>query len=116
MSIELANHNDDIRRLVDRGYAVRIDGSYLVVRDIPYLDGHKAPQWGAFVAKLEYIDKVRVKQDDHQIYFAGAFPSAWTVNHRQSRRRTQIDSADQGRRRRGAVLLEQTGRRLCGLF
>ena len=74
MLIELANHNDDIRRLLEKGYALRIDGAYLVVRDIPYLDSQKALQIGAIVAKLEFIDKVRVKQDDHQIYFAGSVP------------------------------------------
>jgi hypothetical protein len=72
--IELANHNDDIRRLLDKGYALRIDNAHLVVRDIPYLDEQRAPQIGALVAKLEFIDKVRVKQDDHQVYFAGSVP------------------------------------------
>ena len=36
MLIELANHNDDIRRLLDKGFALRYDSEYLVVRDIPY--------------------------------------------------------------------------------
>ena len=74
MLIELANHNDDIRRLLEKGYALRIDGAHLVVRDIPYLDHQQALQVGTIVAKLEFIDKVRVKQDDHQIYFAGSMP------------------------------------------
>lgn len=74
MLIELASHNDDIRRLLDKGYALRVDGTYLVVRDIPYLDGQGAKQVGAIVTRLEYIDKLRVKQDDHQIYFAGSAP------------------------------------------
>jgi hypothetical protein len=72
--IELASHNDDIRRLLEKGYALRIDGAHLVVRDIPYLDHQRALQVGAIVAKLEFIDKVRVKQDDHQVYFAGSAP------------------------------------------
>jgi hypothetical protein len=74
VSIELANHNDDIRRLLEKGYALRIDGAHLVVRDIPYLDQQQALQVGAIVAKLEFIDKYRVKQVDHQIYFAGYAP------------------------------------------
>ena len=74
MLIELANHNDDIRRLIDKGYALRVDGAYLVVRDIPYLDDQKALKWGAIVTVLEFIDKVRIKQQDHQIYFAGSAP------------------------------------------
>jgi hypothetical protein len=72
--IELANHNDDIQRLLDKGYALRVDGAHLVVREVPYLDQQLTLQTGAFVAKLVYIDKVRVKQDDHQVYFAGGVP------------------------------------------
>ena len=40
----------------------------------PYLDAQKQLQWGAFVAKLEFVDKLTVKQDDHQIWFAGSVP------------------------------------------
>lgn len=74
MLIELANHNDDIRRLMEKGYALRFDSAHLVVRDIPYLDDQKALQIGAFVTKLEFIDKVRVKQQDHQVFFSGSPP------------------------------------------
>jgi len=63
-----------LRRLVEKGYAVAIDGGYLVIRDIPYLDAQRELQWGAFVAKLEFVDKLTVKQDDHQIWFAGSIP------------------------------------------
>ena len=38
MSRQLASHNEDIRRLVEAGFAVSEDSNYLVVRDIPYLD------------------------------------------------------------------------------
>lgn len=71
---ELASHNEDIRRLLEKGYALRYDSNYLVVRDIPYLDGQRALQWGAFVTKLESIDGMKVKQDDHQVFFAGSVP------------------------------------------
>jgi molybdopterin/thiamine biosynthesis adenylyltransferase len=72
--IELANHNEDIRRLLNKGYALGVDGAYLVVRDIPYLDQQMALQVGAIVTALEFIDKFRVTQVDHQIYFAGSAP------------------------------------------
>jgi hypothetical protein len=72
--IELASHNGDLQRLLDKGYALRIDGAHLVVRDIPYLDGQRALQQGAFIAKLVFVDRVHVRQDDHQVYFAGGVP------------------------------------------
>ncbi len=70
----LVNHNDDIRRLVEKGYAVAIDSNYLIVRDIPYLDSDRRLQIGAIVTKLVFIDEDRVVQDDHQIFFAGSVP------------------------------------------
>ena len=71
---ELASHNDDLRRLLEKGYAVAFDSNHLVVRDIPYLDSEGELQTGAIVAKLEFIDQVRVTQADHQVYFAGSVP------------------------------------------
>ena len=66
--------NDDLRRLLEKGYAVAFDSNHLVVRDIPYLDSEGELQMGAIVAKLEFIDQVRVTQTDHQVYFAGSVP------------------------------------------
>lgn len=71
---KLINHNDDIRRLLEKGYAIAIDSNYLVVRDIPYLDDQGKLQVGAIVTKLVFIDQDRVIQDDHQIFFAGSVP------------------------------------------
>jgi hypothetical protein len=70
----LVNHNDDLRRLVEKGYAVAFDSNYLVVRDIPYLDSERNLQIGAIVTKLEFIDQERVTQSDHQVFFAGSVP------------------------------------------
>ena len=71
---KLVNHNDDLRRLLEKGYAVAFDTNHLVVRDIPYLDSESKLQAGAIVAKLEFIDQERVTQTDHQVFFAGSVP------------------------------------------
>ena len=71
---KLVSRNDDLRRLVETGYAVGFDSNCLVVRDIPYLDAERQLQIGAIVSKLEFIDQERVTQDDHQVYFAGSVP------------------------------------------
>ena len=75
---KLVNHNEDIRRLVEKGYAVAFDSNHLIVRDIPYLDNERTLQLGAIVAKLEFIDQQRVIQTDHQIFFAGSAPCELT--------------------------------------
>ena len=71
---KLVSHNDDIRRLVEKGFAVGIDSNYLIVRDIPYLDDKRELKWGAIVSKLVAADTVRFVQDDHQIFFSGGVP------------------------------------------
>ncbi|MEJ2066130.1 MAG: ThiF family adenylyltransferase [Reinekea sp.] len=71
---KLVSHYDDIRRLVEKGYAVAFDSNCLVIRDIPYLDSNQQVQIGAIVTKLAFIDQVRVEQVNHQIFFAGSVP------------------------------------------
>ncbi len=38
MFLKLASRNEDIQRLVEKGYAVGFDSNCMVVRDISYLD------------------------------------------------------------------------------
>ncbi|CDX20097.1 conserved hypothetical protein [Mesorhizobium sp. ORS 3324] len=71
---KLVSHNDAIRRLVEKGFAVGFDSHYLIVRDIPYLDDKRALQWGAFVTKLVFTDPEHVIQEDHQVFFTGSHP------------------------------------------
>ena len=71
---KLVSHNDDIRRLVEKGFAVGFDSNYLIIRDIPYLDDKGSEQIGAFVTKLVFTDPDHVVQEDHQVFFAGSFP------------------------------------------
>lgn len=74
MLFQLANHNPDIQKLIDRGFALRLDSNFLVVRDIPYLDAEGSLCWGAIVTVLKDIDGSRVEPVDHQIFFAGGVP------------------------------------------
>lgn len=72
---QLVSHNDDLRRIVDKGYALALDpNEYLVVRDIPYLDVQGYLHIGAIVMKFVDAGEDRIVQDDHQIYFAGGVP------------------------------------------
>ena len=72
---QLVNHNDDIRRLVEKGYAVAFDDlNYLLIRDVPYLDHERKLQMGAIVTKFIDRGNNQIAQDDHQIFFAGSVP------------------------------------------
>lgn len=70
----LISRNDDLKRLVLKGYAVAFDTNCLIVRDIPYLDDQGKLRQGAFVTKLKFRDDERVEQHDHQVFFAGGVP------------------------------------------
>jgi ThiF family len=64
-----------LKRLVDKGYAVGFDPSNcLIVRDVFYLDSRLDLRRGAIVAKLVFTDGETVKQQDHQVFFAGGVP------------------------------------------
>ena len=71
---KLLSHNNDLKRLVDKGYAVDFNSNYLIIRDIPYLDENKNLQWGVIVSILVITDGCRVRQDNHQIFFSGSIP------------------------------------------
>jgi hypothetical protein len=74
MFLELANHNEDLKQLLEKGYAITEDHGFLVVRDIPYLDGQVHCQTGAIVTSICDVDGRKVRPNDHQIFFAGSHP------------------------------------------
>src|SRR6266436_1577675 len=76
MFLRLVNRNDDLRRLIEKGYAVAFDSdtNHLVIRDIPYLTEAGGLKWGALVAKVEFVDQELIPQTDHQVFFAGGVP------------------------------------------
>src|SRR4051812_8122034 len=74
MFLKLVSRNEDIQRLVEKGYAVGFDSNCMVVRDISYLDSKGELKLGAIVTKLVFTDNEHVIQEDHQIFFAGSHP------------------------------------------
>lgn len=74
MATTLAQHNEDIDRLLKKGFALSVDSNHLVVRDIPYLDNNGGLNIGAIVSILNSIDQYKVGMIDHQIFFCGSHP------------------------------------------
>jgi len=70
----LVSHNEDIAKLVDRGYAVTFDSGWMVIREVPYLNAQRELKWGAIATKLVPVDGNRVVQEDHTVLFAGTHP------------------------------------------
>lgn len=74
MFAKLVSHNEDLDRLIAKGYAVAFEPGYLIVRDVSYLDHEGNLQFGALVAKFNDVDGKRIVPTDHQAYFAGNHP------------------------------------------
>lgn len=70
----LVSHNEDISKLVSKGYAVGFESGYLIIRDIPYLNQNGDLSIGAIVSVIVSEDQLRIRQQDHQIYFCGSHP------------------------------------------
>jgi hypothetical protein len=70
----LVNHNEDLKKLMDKGFAIALDSDHLVIRDIPYLDENGELKIGTIVSKLDFVDQDHVRQVDHQIFFCGSHP------------------------------------------
>ncbi len=70
----LVSPNEDLGKLVEKGYAVGFDEGYLIVRDIPYLDNELQLQIGALVCKYTKSEGDLLQQEDHQMFFAGSLP------------------------------------------
>ena len=74
MIVSLAENNEDIDKLLKKGYALSIDNNHLVVRDVPYLDNNGNLQIGAIVSIINFISLNKVSMIDHQIFFCGSHP------------------------------------------
>tara|TARA_R110002049_G_scaffold172683_1_gene339465 strand:- start:2910 stop:4079 length:1170 start_codon:yes stop_codon:yes gene_type:complete len=74
MILSLAENNEDIDKLLKKGYALSMDNNHLVVRDVPYLDGSGELQIGAIVSIVNFINQKKISMRDHQIFFCGSHP------------------------------------------
>lgn len=68
------SRNADLKRLRDEGYFVQIRGSFLVMREVPYVDGQKQVRTGTLISSLTMAGDATVRPDSHVIHFEGDFP------------------------------------------
>ena len=74
MSQELINLNPDLKRLRDEGYYVEMRGTYLLVKDVPYVDSKKEVKCGVLVSNLDLAGDITQRPKDHQVQFVGECP------------------------------------------
>jgi hypothetical protein len=64
----------DLRRLRDEGYFVQIRGGFLVMREVPYVDGQKQVRTGTLISNLTMAGDETRSPDTHVVYFDGDYP------------------------------------------
>lgn len=74
MSQKLLDLNEDLRRLRDAGYNVSVDGAYLIVREVPYVNANREVHRGVLVSNLDLDGEKTIAPASHVIRFAGQHP------------------------------------------
>jgi hypothetical protein len=74
MSPALFSHNSDLKRLRDEGYFIQIQGGFLVMREVPYVDGQKQVRFGTLISSLTMAGDETRTPDTHVVFFDGDYP------------------------------------------
>lgn len=75
MSAIPIDHSPDLVRLRQAGYNIVVtDAGFLVVRDVPHVNGQRQIVYGAVASKLELAGDATVQPQDHTVKFLGEYP------------------------------------------
>lgn len=81
MSHQLISHNPDLKRLRDEGYDLEIRSSFLLVKDVPYLNSSKEVKKGVLVSELTLAGNVTATPSTHVAFFCGEHPCGLSGGH-----------------------------------
>lgn len=74
MSQKLVDRSSDLKRLRDEGFDLKVVGTHLLIRAVPYVNKDKEIRRGTLVSVLELQQDRTKKPDDHVARFAGERP------------------------------------------
>lgn len=74
MSKQLIDLSPDLKRLRDEGYDIEIRSGYLLVKDVPYVNGKKEIKRGILVSELTTAGSIAAPPRDHVVDFDGEMP------------------------------------------
>jgi hypothetical protein len=74
MSQQLISRSPDLQQLRDEGYDIEVMSSYLLVKNIPYVNSQKEVKFGTLVSELSLAGDVTTTPGTHVAYFAGEHP------------------------------------------
>jgi hypothetical protein len=70
----LINHSPDLKRLRDEGYVVHIQGGFLLLQEVPYVNEQRQVRTGTLISNLSLSGDATCRPDTHVVYFDGEFP------------------------------------------
>jgi hypothetical protein len=74
MSHLLISRSPHLQRLRNEGYNLDINGAYLLIRDVPYVNAQRQVARGVLVMMLDLTADVAVRPPDHTAHFLGDCP------------------------------------------
>lgn len=74
MSRALFSLNPDLARLRSEGYFIRIQGNFLVMLEVPYVDAQRQVRFGTLVSPLDLAGDRTRKPETHVMNWDGVFP------------------------------------------
>jgi hypothetical protein len=74
MSRRPIDRSPPLKQLRDDGYDVDVVTGYMLVRDVPYLDGNRQVKRGVLISPLEVNNDVALPPGDHQTKWFGEHP------------------------------------------
>jgi hypothetical protein len=71
--LELINHNDDLKQLLNEGYEIEFFNIYLMIHHVPYVNDRKQVAYGTLVSKSEQSGHA-LRSIDHTALWIGNYP------------------------------------------
>jgi hypothetical protein len=70
----LVRNSPDLTRLVNEGYAIRIQAGHLLVEDVPFVTSQRQIEHGTMICPLDTQGDSTMKPANHVMWFAGGIP------------------------------------------
>ena len=79
MQHQLISLSPDLKQIRDEGYEIEINGGYICIHHIPYLNSNKEIMYGTLVTSLNLATPtLAASPQDHTMYFCGEQPCHFT--------------------------------------
>jgi hypothetical protein len=74
MSQQLISHSPDLKQLRDEGYDIEVRSSYLLIKNVPYVNSNKQIKFGTLVSELNLAGDKATIPNTHVALFEGDYP------------------------------------------